>query len=375
MRRLLVVAEKEFRDHMTSKRFLAIFTILMLLSVVGIVTGMDNYNTSLDSYKMSQSKNQQDPLFKEKVTALEKQISDMEASGGSGYGVMALEQQLEQLNPSMPSALYFFGKTNDPNNGGFFSIILMLLSLALGFDLITREKEEGSLKSLLSHPIYRDTVINGKLMGALFTLIVVMGSMFLITLAVIMFYGVVPSADDLLRLGAYFIMALLFCGIFFGIATVFSTVSKTSTMSVLCVMGVMVAFVILPSLVPDITDAITGPAPIMSTVPASSNMSVNNSATSGQVVYSQAYIKYYQDRWTLTDTLDSVSPIYDFGTSISQAILYKESSQTGLAQSGNAEPSLLDSLAFVWTKILAMIVELAIPVAITYALFMRMDVQ
>ncbi len=51
MRPELIVAEKEFRDHLTSKRFIAILAIFMLLAVYAMVSGMNTYNQSLDSYK------------------------------------------------------------------------------------------------------------------------------------------------------------------------------------------------------------------------------------------------------------------------------------------------------------------------------------
>lgn len=44
MRPEMIVAEKEFRDHLASKRFMVIFAILLLLSFYGVYTGMDAYN-------------------------------------------------------------------------------------------------------------------------------------------------------------------------------------------------------------------------------------------------------------------------------------------------------------------------------------------
>lgn len=178
----LIIAVKEFKDHLTSKRFIAVFAILMILSAMSIVMGMDQYNNYLDSYKKTQAQGQ--------------------PSG--------------TVSPRMPSALFFFGSVSNSSDmgGGFFSIVLMLLSMAMGFDLITGEKEEGSLKSLLSHPVYRDAVINGKLIGGLSSLAIVLGSTFLTTLSIMLFYGVVPTMDDLTRLVAYYVIALLYASIF-----------------------------------------------------------------------------------------------------------------------------------------------------------------
>jgi hypothetical protein len=47
----LIIAEKEFRDHVTSKRFIIVFGILLLLAVYSLNAGMNNYNQKLGTYK------------------------------------------------------------------------------------------------------------------------------------------------------------------------------------------------------------------------------------------------------------------------------------------------------------------------------------
>jgi ABC-2 type transport system permease protein len=401
MRPELIVASKEFRDHLMSKRFLAIFVILMLLAIIGMATGMGQYNDSLEQYKTSQADSQQQPWFKEQVASLQKQISDAQASGASSEELQALQQQLDMLiNPPMPSVLYVFGGLNESSgfSGGYFSLILMLLSIALGFDLITREKEEGSLKSLLSHPVYRDSVINGKLIGALAILVIVMGSVFLVTLSIMLFYGVVPTGDDLLRIAAYFLTALLYCGVFFAIATLFSTLAKTSAMSILFVLSVIVALIIVPTFAPKVADAIMGPAPAFTPIPidiidGKENVSGGTAAispiSSKMIPWNPEVEQYYQKKQMIIDSIDTVSPMYSFDYRLSPAILYKQGGNSGpiLYRSDSLksdsmisyqlykEPTLLESLGYVWVTLLALIVELIVPLAISYVMFMRADVR
>ena len=49
MRTELIVAGKEFRDHLTSRRFIVIFTLMILLSAYGIANGLNDYNMLLES--------------------------------------------------------------------------------------------------------------------------------------------------------------------------------------------------------------------------------------------------------------------------------------------------------------------------------------
>ncbi|WP_174590104.1 ABC transporter permease subunit [Methanocella conradii] len=391
MRQELIVAGKEFRDHLTSKRFLAIFGVLLLLAGVGMAMGMDQYNKSLEEYKKSQAEYQQQPWFKEQVASLQKQIADAEASGAPEEEIQALRQQLDMLiNPPMPSVLTVFGSLNTSMGigGGYFSLILMLLSIAIGFDLITREREEGTLKSLLSHPVYRDAVINGKLIGALSILVVVMGSVFMITLAIMLFYGVVPTGNDLIRIAAYFVMALLYSSVFFAIATLFSTLAKNSAMSILLVLGVVIAMIIIPTFAPKIADAVMGPPPEIKPIilPEPTPMQPSENSTPEPIPISipwdPAIEQYYRNKQMIIDSIDTISPMYSFDYKISPAILYKQGGYAGPIYALKRvtpyvyhEPTIWDSLAYVWTSILALVVELVAPLAASYVMFMRADIR
>jgi ABC-2 type transport system permease protein len=366
------------------------------LAVIGMATGMAQYNDSLEQYKKNQADTQQQPWFQEQVASLQKQISDARAAGASSEEVQALQQQLDMLiNPAMPSVLYVFGGLNESSglSGGYFSLILMLLSIVLGFDLITREKEEGSLKSLLSHPVYRDSVINGKLLGAFAILVIVMGSVFLVTLAIMLFYGVVPTGDDLLRIAAYFVTALLYCGVFFAMATLFSTLAKTSAMSILFVLSVVVALIIVPTFAPKVADAIMGPAPVVTPIPvdivdnkenASGGIAAISPISSKIIGWDPDVEQYYQKKQMIIDSIDTVSPMYSFDYRLSPAILYKQGGNIGpvlyksdpvSAYQLYKEPTLLESLGYVWVTLLALMVELIVPLAISYIIFMRADVR
>ena len=51
-----------------------------------------------------------------------------------------------------------------------------LIGLVLGFDAINRERNEGTVSKLLSQPIYRDAVINGKFLAGVVTISIIMTS-------------------------------------------------------------------------------------------------------------------------------------------------------------------------------------------------------
>jgi ABC-2 type transport system permease protein len=399
------VAEKEFKDHITSKRFIAILAIFMLLAVYAMVIGMDGYNKNLDYYKKDASSN--NPYRQETIDSMQKQIQDAEARGASAEEVQGLKDSLEYYtNPPMPSVLQVFSSFMI-----LFSVMGMILSVSMGFDQVSREKEDGSLKTVLSSPMYRDALINGKALGAIATLAVVMAATFLMTLAVMLLYGVVPGVDDLSRVAIFFIAALLYCTVFFGIAMLMSTIAKNSAMAVIYTIGVLfliLIFSVLSSLIGTaVAGYVMGPDPAPPIYPDSykvysansgtiiyANDTTNSSAPMpvpipapgfGNDEYSKFMTKKYQMSAQIADTLNTVSPINDFsgtfgigGGGIAGAILSKQKPYdpyTSYWAPYNKTISVLESLSYVWMKALGLIVEIVLAFGITYVAFMRMDIR
>lgn len=331
MRQELIVAEKEFRDHLTSKVFLMVFVILMLVTIVMMAQGMADYNYMIDQYKKN----------------------------GADVSMM-------------PSALTVYGTLNKGFGYGIgvLTSILLFLSIVMGFDLITREREEGTLKSLLSHPVYRDAVINGKFLGGMAVLAVAVGSVFLVSLAIMLFYGMVPSGDDLLRLVLYFSGALLYCAVFFAIATLFSAAMSSSAMSILGALGLAFCLIFVPVFAPNIASLTMGPAP-----------EYGFGHMPGDDIQ-----QYYTQKQMITDAISTVSPAYSFGEKIGPAIISNQDARPrpplfgSLYQSATepdiyTSPSVWDSLATCWMDILALLIEMVVPLAASYILFMRSDVR
>jgi len=66
------------------------------------------------------------------------------------------------------------------------TLFLPVLGFALGFDLVIKEKRSKSLNTLLTHPVFRDNIISGKIIGSLGALILVVLSL-LSTLVIAIF--------------------------------------------------------------------------------------------------------------------------------------------------------------------------------------------
>ena len=386
MRPELIIAEKEFRDHVTSKRFVVIFGIMLLLGIYAINSGMDSYNRQLDQYK--EQKDTTNPDTQRIIQSYQQRIHETEERGDSPQLIQELQDDLDRyLNPPMPSILQIFQSMII-----LFIYLGMVLGASLGFDQIAREKDEGSLKFLVASPIYRDAIVNGKTIGAMAALACAMIAAFSITIAIVMLRGVVPGAEDLIRIFLFFLVSMLYCTVFFALAMMVSSLSKNAAVAAIMTVGVIFLIFIYTItaswLSYTIAKGIVGPAP-QDEYPYAPSVIDNASIENGTVNY-QIYTSFedterskYLNRLSatqaeITDLLETFSPIYDYG-------MYNDNTHMGigytmiLKEDTMANPirhiSLLDSLAASWLKVLSMIVEIVAAFGVAYIVFMRVDVR
>jgi ABC-2 type transport system permease protein len=393
MRPELIVAEKEFRDHLTSKRFLIILAVLLLLAAYSIATGVGFYNNSLESYK--QHKATGASQYQVIIDSIEESIADAEQQGMDAAYIENLKQDLENvknnqdyfLNPDMPSMLTVFQSFTV-----LFAILGMVLGIAMGFDQITKERESGSLKTVLSAPLYRDSLINGKAIGSMACLAVAIAATFLVTLAILLFMGIVPGVEDLIRIGLFFVGSMLYCTAFFAIATLTSALSRNSAMAIIWAIAIVFVLFFLSIASSMISmyaaDVICGPSPpVYQTPMVGENNTVVSivSPTRYEGPINEYSARHSQIQMQVSDMLSIVSPIYDYSgmgsmyPGIAQALLSDEKpygySTIYGPYSSPERASILDSLSYIWMKALALIIEMSIALALSYVLFMRADVR
>jgi ABC-2 type transport system permease protein len=399
MMKELVVAEKEFKEYITGKRFIAVLGILLALCIIGMIGGMTSYNTQLDSYKASEAAHKTDIGYQLQVQDMQKQLDDLKSSGGPQDQIDQMQSSIDMMGMQyqMPSIITIFYSIMSS-----LSLVGMALAVAIGFDLISKEKEDGSLKSLLSHPIFRDSVINGKAIAAAALLTVAIAITFLVIFAIMLLEGVVPAGDDLARLLAFFGVTLLYCLVFLGISIMVSTLVKNSTMSILCILGIFLIAYSLPTISYEVASIITGPAPQYPNSPSWINVPPNGSVTvNGQTITSaeadqinqqnqmQSQIQqqkaqndtaaYYKRNQDMVNMVNLLSPVGNFND-LSQTVLSNQKPYDPMDMATNAyftqkKIDLWQSLGYKWGDLVALIVMMFATFAVSYVAFMRTDIR
>jgi ABC-2 type transport system permease protein len=210
-----VVAAKELADHLLSVRF---FVLLLVLGAAAVI-----------------------PLYfaAERLRSLASDIS----------GLQAVFLALFTVSPE---------GVPDFRVDVFVGIAAPLLGIGFAFDAVNGERSEGTLPRLLSQPIHRDDVINGKFVAGLTVIAMVL---FVVLTAIAGFglarLGVVPAASEVIRLVAWYLVTVLYVALWLAFGLLLSVVIRRGATAALAGFGVWL-FVAIPYFGPRFISAILG---------------------------------------------------------------------------------------------------------------------
>jgi ABC-2 type transport system permease protein len=194
---LKTIIKKELADHFSSYRFTIIFALIAMLSLIIVYLVGQDIKLELETDAKPQF------IFLKLFT-----------STGALF--------------SLVQFVAFFGP---------------LMGLVLGFDTINRERNEGTLSKLLSQPIYRDVVINGKFLAGVVMISVMMVSIVLVITGLgLLVLGIVPGVDELGRILIYLIISIIYISFWLGVAILFSIIFRSTATSALAALAVWIFF-------------------------------------------------------------------------------------------------------------------------------------
>ena len=185
---VLAIYRKELADHFSSYRFVILFALIAMVSLITSYMAGVSIRENLEG------------IAKPKFVFLM-----LFSTSGAVF--------------SMVRFVAFFGP---------------LLGLVLGFDTINRERAHGTLSKLVSQPIFRDAVINGKfLAGVSVITVMVLSIVLVITGFGLALLGVVPGIEEMWRLGIFVLVSVSYVCFWLGLAMLFSILFKSMATSAL----------------------------------------------------------------------------------------------------------------------------------------------
>ena len=188
MQGLYAVFKKELCDHFSSYRFVILFALIAMVSFIS-------------SYMAG----------------------------------IHMKENLETLAMTRFPFLMLFSAT-----GALFSMVQFvaffgpLIGLVLAFDSINRERADGTLIKLISQPIYRDAVINGKFLAGVATITIMLIAIVLVISGLgLVIVGIVPGIEEIWRLFVYLIISIFYISFWLAVSILFSISFKSIATSAL----------------------------------------------------------------------------------------------------------------------------------------------
>ena len=311
---LIAVFWKELADHFSSKRFIILFLLVYLAGIATIYVAAQNIRSEVTE-----------------------------------------DTQFIFLR------LFIISGSNMPFSFPFFlSFFIPIVGIALGFDAINSERTSGNLSRLLSQPIYRDSVINGKFLAGLVTLAILIISIIAVVAGMgLRMIGVPPNAEEILRLFAFIFLSIVYGAFWMSMAILFSILFKRTATSVLAAISLWIfLFFFLAVIAGVIAGAV---------VPIDQNSSIELIAQND----------------TIYNIINRISPSTLYGEATRVLLMPEMGSPSSTLMlisiyAYGMTPGTLplgQSLLLVWPQIVSLLALVAICFALSYIRFMREEIR
>jgi ABC-type transport system involved in multi-copper enzyme maturation permease subunit len=138
-------------------------------------------------------------------------------------------------------------------------IILGLLAVLFAYDVVSGEKEEGTLKLMLANQVPRDQILLGKALGDLGVLSAILLAGFLVGLSIVQLSPAVQlNQEEIGRIGGIFVISLLYLTAVYFIGLLVSTCTQRASTSLVVSMFIWLSAVaIFPPAVAYAVDQLT----------------------------------------------------------------------------------------------------------------------
>ncbi len=317
-----VVAGKEFTDHILSVRF----SVLAL--VLGLAAGV--------------------PLFlaAEQIRSLAEDVS----------GASAVFLALFVVGPRDVSIFNI-----DVTVQSFVSLAAPLLGIAFAFDAVNGERSEGTLPRLVSQPIHRDDVINGKFAAALAVIALVLVSVVVVIAGVgLLRLGIVPEWSEIVRLASWVVVTLVYVALWLAFGMLLSVVVRRAATSALVGFGVWMLVAMFGQFIANLFLAFVAP--------------LSAALTPDQAI-ATLQLRSFVLRLLPTTLYDEASVV------LLNPALTQSSTPATIGQAIQAQqqiPTLLSldqSLLLVWPQVVVLLALTVVLFALAYVRFMREEVR
>lgn len=144
----------------------------------------------------------------------------------------------------------------------FLGFLGPVVGITLGFDTISGEYARGTLSRVLSQPIYRHSLINGKFLAGLATVAIFWASILVLVIGLgTTLLGFPPNAEELWRMLLFTLIGIIYVGFWLALALLFSILFQRTVTAALGSLAIWLFLAIFVWMVAKVVSGVLVPSP------------------------------------------------------------------------------------------------------------------
>jgi ABC-type transport system involved in multi-copper enzyme maturation permease subunit len=241
-----MIVRKEIVSNLLSYKFFIVILLMMFLIATSLFIMHRDFQNRMSDYQIIR------PKPGEPIALLASNPLSIFAKGLGETMTRSFEVSTIgiRVRTSQSSGNIIYSFFTSPDFLYVVRVILSLVAVLFGFDQISREREQGTLKLILGNSISRAKVLAGKWIGNFLSLAVPFLLVTLLGTAILLLDPQVHfSADRFVRLGLILGLSLLYLGVFLSLGMLVSALTRRAMTSIIILLFVWVFLVfVVPNL-------------------------------------------------------------------------------------------------------------------------------
>ncbi len=248
MTTLWLIIQREFTSNVLTSRFMIGFIVCLISTAAAVFVQVADYEKRLSAYHTALQEHQEEirtwDTYRQINPKAHRQPNPLsifnvgtEKSGADMVSIrLAIpiwEQQAQKQGSDNPFLSIFLAI----DVIFVFKIVLSALAILFAYNTISGEREDGTLKLVLSNPVPRDVLVLGKYLGGMLSLFPIMVMSFIV--GIVIAYAS-PATDfdvaELLRLVMVLVVSLLYVSICYLLGLLLSVWTKTAATTLILAM-------------------------------------------------------------------------------------------------------------------------------------------
>ena len=268
----LVLLRREILAHLITFRFAITVITCLLLVVITTLIRIDDYEKRLAGYNTARNANREELLSTRTYSFLMPKVdrppnplsifnAGMDNRLGNTLRIYYTNVPVLWDAQAHSSGNLFIDHFYRIDLIFIFQFVLSLLALLFAYDAIAGERETGTMRLTMSHPVRRGSILAAKYLGAMTCLILPLIMSFIIALIWVVSAGsIVFSGDDFLRIAGILLTSIIYLSAIYLIGLFISAwAHRTATALMLSLFVWVVLVLVYPSLSVSLIDQLTSP--------------------------------------------------------------------------------------------------------------------